>query len=97
MGSNSSQAVQQVQSQQVQQPVTNVKKNGSNSQTMKGGMAPVQFQMPRQPSEPVMQWATTAGIPSLQDGGKRKSQHKRKTYHKRKSQHKRKTNRRRNN
>lgn len=78
-------------------PAMNAKKNVSNSQSMKGGMAPVQFQAPRQPSEPVMQWATTAGIPSVQDGGKRRTHHKRKTHNKRKSQHKRKTNRRRKN
>lgn len=100
MGANSSQSVQPATNAT---PSTNGKKNSSNSQatmslnTMKGGMSPVQTPIPRQPSESVMQWATTAGIPSLQDGGKRKSRNKRKTHNKRKSQHKRKTNRRRNN
>lgn len=102
MGANSSQSVQPAANTPVApSPATNAKKNASNSQSMKGGMAPVQFQAPRQPSEPVMQWATTAGIPSVQDGGKRKtrnkhkSHHARKTHNKRRMHHKRKTNRRR--
>jgi hypothetical protein len=74
-----------------------------NVPVMKGGVAPVNFRYPpnmQQPSEAVMEWATTADTPmppasemrNVAHGGKRKT-HKRSTRkhrsHRRKSTHKR--------
>lgn len=72
-------------------PVTAGPQNG-----MRGGMASVSYSTPydmRQPSERVMQWATTAGAPTptgpemrnVAHGGKRRRTHKRKTHRHRKS------------
>jgi hypothetical protein len=66
-----------------------------SSPIQSGGMAPVGFQYPpnmRQPSDAVMEWATTAGIPTplsgmrnVAHGGKRKTYRKRRILRKKRS------------
>jgi len=78
---------------------TSVKVSVSENSTTKlqqGGMAPVNFRYPanmQQPSERVMQWATTADAPTppasemrnVAHGGKRRTHRKHKTAHRRRS------------
>jgi len=68
----------------------------STTKLQQGGMAPVNFRYPanmQQPSERVMQWATTADAPTppasemrnVAHGGKRRTHRKHKTAHRRRS------------
>jgi hypothetical protein len=76
-------------------PAANATAANATATPMKGGMAPVNFRYSanmQQPSDRVMNWATTAGVPApsgpemrnVAHGGKRRT-HRRKSTHRRRS------------
>jgi hypothetical protein len=63
-------------------------KNNTMKNKLMGGVANVRYNIPynmRQPTEKIMEWATTAGIPKAMSGGKRNKRKSNKTYRKRRN------------
>jgi hypothetical protein len=101
VGKNSTNATRKNNSKPITQgvmnaPVVNNSMKPNSTMPQMGGMAPVNFRYPanmQQPSEKVMEWATTAGAPMPPESEMRNVAHggKRRTHRKRKMSHRRKT------